>query len=88
MSKTVHENLIDLQYQLKHVRSDKVTDKAHIEALAEKIHNQLQLDEMAHDPDMSMMEELGLAIGEFEQDHPRLAATLKSILLTFQNIGI
>lgn len=88
MSKTVHENLIDLQYQLKHARSNKAVDKSHIEALADTIHNQLQLDEIAHEPDMNMVEEFGLAIGEFEQDHPRLAATLKSILLTFQNIGI
>ncbi|AZS49678.1 DUF4404 family protein [Entomomonas moraniae] len=88
MSKTVHENLIDLQYQLKHARNNKEADKAHIEALADTIHNQLKLDEIAHEPDMSMVEELGLAVGEFEQDHPRLAATLKSILLTFHNIGI
>lgn len=88
MSKTVHENLIDLQYQLKHTRNDKEADKAHIEALAETIRNQLELDNITHEPDMSMVEELGLAVGEFEQDHPKLAATLKSILLTFQNIGI
>lgn len=88
MSKTIHENLIDLQYKLNHARAHNNVDKQQIEALAEQIDEQLALENLSHDPDTNLVEELGLAIGEFEAGHPRLAATLKNILLTLQNIGI
>ena len=88
MSKTVHENLIDLQYKLNHARANNSTDKKEIEALAEKVNEQLTLEKLGNDPDTNLVEELGLSIGDFEADHPRLAAALKSILITLQNIGI
>lgn len=88
MSKSIHENLIDLQYKLNHLKTNSAANKEEIEALAEKINHQLELEKLGQQPDTNLVEELGLAIGEFEGEHPRLAAALKSILMTLQNIGI
>lgn len=88
MPKSIHENLIDLQYKLNHLKANGRADKQEIEALAEKINHQLALEKLGQQPDTNLLEELGLAIGEFEDEHPRLAATLKSILFTLQNIGV
>lgn len=89
MSKTVHENLIDLQYKLNHTKNNGSNgDKQELQALAEQINHQLTLDNLAHQPDANLVEELGLAIGEFEEEHPKLAATLKNILFTLQGIGV
>lgn len=88
MSKSIHENLIDLQYKLNHLKTDSKANKEEIEALAEKINHQLELEKLGQQPNTNLLEELGLAIGEFEDEHPRLAATLKSILFTLQNIGV
>lgn len=88
MSKTVHENLIDLQYKLNHAKTNSTANKEEIQLLAEKINHQLELEKLGQQPDTNLVEELGLAVGEFESEHPRLSATLKSILMTLQNIGI
>ncbi|UYZ82636.1 DUF4404 family protein [Entomomonas sp. E2T0] len=88
MSKTVHENLIDLQYKLNHAKTNTTADKEEIERLAEKINHQLELEKLGQQPDINLVEELGLAVGEFEAEHPTLSAALRNIMITLQNIGI
>ncbi len=88
MSKTVHENLIDLQYKLNHAKANSEADKEEIQNLAEKINHQLELEKLGHQPDVNLVEELGLAVGEFEAEYPTLSATLRNIMITLQNMGI
>ncbi len=88
MSKTVHENLIDLQYKLNHAKANNTADKEEIERLAEKINHQLELEKLGQQPDINLVEELGLAVGEFEAEYPTLSATLRNIMITLQNMGI
>lgn len=88
MSKTVHENLIDLQYKLNHAKANSAADKEEIQNLAEKINHQLELEKLGHQPDVNLVEELGLAVGEFEAEYPTLSATLRNIMITLQNMGI
>ena len=61
MSKSIHENLIDLQYKLNHLKTDSKANKEEIEVLAEKINHQLELEKLGQQPNTNLLEELGLA---------------------------
>lgn len=85
-ARELQEQLKTLREQLEQNPPLNETERADLEALAQQIQSQLELESVTQDP--SLADGVNLAVERFELEHPGIAGTLRNIVVTLGNIGI
>ncbi|MCD5972429.1 DUF4404 family protein [Pseudomonas quasicaspiana] len=85
-ARELQEQLNTLREQLEQNPPLNPEERADLEALAQQIQSQIQLESATQDP--SLADGVNLAVERFELEHPGIAGTLRNIVVTLGNIGI
>lgn len=83
----------DLQQQLSTLREQleqnpqlTLEERANLTEVMEQIQAQIELETVSQDP--SIADGVNLAVERFEVDHPTIATTLRSVLVSLGSMGI
>lgn len=85
-ARELQEQLITLREQLEQNPPLNGEERADLEALAQQIQSQIELESKTQDT--SLADGVNLAVERFELEHPGIAGTLRNIVVTLGNIGI
>lgn len=85
-ARELQEQLNTLREQLEQNPPLNPEERADLEALAQQIQSQIELESVTQDA--SLADGVNLAVERFELEHPGIAGTLRNIVVTLGNIGI
>ena len=82
----LQQQLNELREQLDKNQTLSLEEREDIHALMQQIEARIRLEPATNDN--NLVDGVNLAVERFEVDHPRVAGTLRNIVLTLGNIGI